>query len=265
MLTIQKQHEKNEFSQFGEDGVLATICGALGIEKGAAVEFGAWDGEHLSNTAALRASGWTTCLIEGDRNRFAALARKFAGNQQVVPVNVWVAPDGDYRLDAILGRHFPRPIDVLSIDIDGDDFHIFQSLATRPLVIVIEYNPTIPPMVDWVNPRGKATGTGLGPMTKMAAAKGYDLVYATTGNAFFVDASRNGKVLPRTPLEVFDWHLSTFVLNAFNGENWLATASGKPPLSPYTGAPSARPLRPPVERRVKNFLRGFTSKVPRAE
>ena len=68
-LSLSFFHERNVHSQTGEDGVIAAICHALDIREGTAVEFGAWDGVHLSNTAALREAGWETCLIEGEPDR----------------------------------------------------------------------------------------------------------------------------------------------------------------------------------------------------
>ena len=44
-------------------------------------------------------------------------------------------------------------IDLLSIDIDGNDYHIFESLKKlRPRLIICEYNPTIPVWYDVYGP-----------------------------------------------------------------------------------------------------------------
>ena len=50
IVNLSAAVEHNIHSQMGEDGVIAAICRALDISNGTAVEFGAWDGVHLSNS-----------------------------------------------------------------------------------------------------------------------------------------------------------------------------------------------------------------------
>jgi hypothetical protein len=249
IVNLSAAVEHNIHSQMGEDGVIAAICRALDISNGTAVEFGAWDGVHLSNTAALREAGWETCLIEGDADRFATLSKKFIGSRNVVPVQAWVQPDGDSTLDSLLARHFPKPVDLLSIDIDGDDYHIFASLTTRPRIIVIEINPTIPPFVDRVNPRGQSKGSSLAALARLTNQKGYDLVHATMLNAFFVDRARNGRIQPKTPFEVFRWDFVRFVISDFDGENWFSDITQKQAriMNPWDQLPAAFTITYPLE------------------
>jgi len=63
----------NVHSQYGEDGILSEIYRRLGVTAGFFVEFGAWDGMHLSNSYALVEAGWSGCYIEGDPDRFRTL------------------------------------------------------------------------------------------------------------------------------------------------------------------------------------------------
>ena len=58
------QFRKNKHSQNGEDGVIAEICHRLAITNGFFVEFGAWDGMHLSNTYK---SGSSPIIVGGVR------------------------------------------------------------------------------------------------------------------------------------------------------------------------------------------------------
>ena len=67
-------HARNEFSQNGEDGVLARLLDLTGPGHRTCCEFGAWDGIHFSNTRALVLKGWRGIFIEGDPGKFAALA-----------------------------------------------------------------------------------------------------------------------------------------------------------------------------------------------
>ena len=65
-----REHERRVYSQGGEDGVIAHLFSCIGTTNRYFVEFGAWDGRHLSNTANLRLhAGWTGLLLDGDASR----------------------------------------------------------------------------------------------------------------------------------------------------------------------------------------------------
>ena len=64
----------NTYSQTGEDGVLGKILETLPERDLWCVEFGAWDGRHLSNTCNLIENrGYSAVLIEADAKRFRDL------------------------------------------------------------------------------------------------------------------------------------------------------------------------------------------------
>ena len=87
-------------------------------------------------------------------------------------------------------RPSPRDFDLLSIDIDGNDYHVWEAVESyRPKVVVIEYNPTIPNEVEFVQPRNARVhqGTSLRSIAGLAKLKGYELVATTTTNGIFVD------------------------------------------------------------------------------
>jgi len=78
-------HSRNDYSQAGEDGIIDKIlCMLPPVEHRWCVEFGAWDGAYLSNTALLiEKKGYAAVLIEADMGRYEALVKKFAGNPKI--------------------------------------------------------------------------------------------------------------------------------------------------------------------------------------
>jgi hypothetical protein len=178
---------RNEYSQFGEDGIVAAIFERISARTRVCVEFGAWDGFHLSNTAALWTRGWRGVLIEGDRRRFHELQAN-TEKYGCVCINAWVMREGPSRLEALLERAgVVSEVDLLSIDIDGDDFYVLESLERlRPRVIICEYNPTIPADVDLHAEYGSSFGASVAALTRVARDKGYELVALTQTNCFFV-------------------------------------------------------------------------------
>jgi hypothetical protein len=183
-------YEKNVHSQTGEDGVLEQILKTLGIQNGWCVEFGAWDGKHLSNTYKLMQEGWSGVFIEGSPLRHVDLMKTYEGNPKAHCICAFVNFEGENNLDGILKKTpIPKDFGVLSIDIDGNDYHIWDSVkAFAPRVVVIEFNPTIPPHVEFVQPKDMNVnqGNSIASLVKLGKQKGYELVAMTTLNAFFV-------------------------------------------------------------------------------
>ncbi len=183
----------NVTSQKGEDGVIAKVLEVVGAREGWCVEFGAWDGKHLSNTYSLIADkGFAAVLIEGSAKRFRALTETFRNNPKVIPINAFVGFGVDDNLDAILAKTaIPVDFDVLSIDIDGNDYHVWKAVSRyRPKLVVIEYNPTVPSAVEFVQRADMSVnhGSSIRSMALLAKEKGYELVAATDYNCFFVKA-----------------------------------------------------------------------------
>lgn len=185
------EYGANRYSQFGEDGIIAKIFEVMGTGSKIAVEFGAWDGFHFSNTAALwsQDSSWKGILIEGDSERFKELKKNTAG-YNCLAINAMVGIAKDDCLEALLKKNgIKEEIDVLSIDIDGNDYHIFESLKKiRPRLIIIEYNPTIPVWYDVYAPYCSKNnfGQSVGALNRIAEKKGYKLIALTLTNAFYV-------------------------------------------------------------------------------
>ena len=153
------------------------------------MEFGAWDGTALSNTAALIESGYSAVLIEADTRKAKRLARKYANSASIVTICAMVGWEGPNTLDRLLSATpIPRDFDLLSIDIDGNDFHVWKALEFyRPKIVVVEFNPTIANGVEFVQAPivSLRHGSSISSLSKLAVRKGYALVATTEYNAFF--------------------------------------------------------------------------------
>lgn len=218
-----KRFEANVTSQSGEDGVIARALEVLGERDGWCVEFGAFDGRQASNTYSLIAShGYSAVLLEPDPVRFAQLRLTHRDRPDVHALKQAVGFDGDDRLDRVLAQT-PAPLDfdLLSIDIDGNDYHVWEAVREyRPKLVVIEFNPTIPNEVDFVQPRDPAVrqGASLTALARLAHGKGYRLVHATALNGVFADEryfdrfgiSDDSPAALRTDLSLVTWLFQTY-------------------------------------------------------
>lgn len=214
---------KNVYSQFGEDGILEVIFERLGKGGRRCVEFGAWDGFHFSNTANLWTRGWSGVLIEAREERYVQLKKNVAGHDCLcLHRKVGFRPPD--RIEDILRQQgLPLEVDLLSIDIDGDDYYVFESLEDlRPRVLCCEYNPTFPPHLDLRPLPGNRFGCSPLSLVCLAESKGYRLVALTETNLFFVreeDARSFSDFETRLSQLAIDRHL-TYLINGHDG-SWI--------------------------------------------
>jgi hypothetical protein len=182
----------NITSQYGEDGVIAEILNRIGTRNRWCVEFGAWDGKYLSNTWSLiNQSGWSAVLLEGDKVRAERLAASHAGNAgRVFVSNALVGWEGTTSLDSLLSATpIPVDFDVLSIDIDGNDWHVWNAVtAFRPRLVIAEFNSSASNDLYFIQDPDPTLnqGASLRAFVDLGRTKGYELVATTPGNAFFV-------------------------------------------------------------------------------
>jgi hypothetical protein len=197
MLTRQPawllDFRRSVHSQTGEDGVIEKILQTLPENDQWCVEFGAWDGVYLSNTRNLiENAGYSAVLIEGNETKFAELQQNYGVRKRVITVNAFVGFTRNDGLDAILaGLPIPSDFDFLSIDVDGNDYHIWKAVAEyRPKTVCIEFNPTMATEVRFVQRADPSVnhGTSLLSLVELAQEKDYQLVAVLPFNAFFVDA-----------------------------------------------------------------------------
>lgn len=164
------------WAQYGEDDL---IDGFLGWPQiGTIVDIGAGDGIEISNSRLFRERGWFTILIEADPTHADALA-SLQASPRVMVHNHPATPENINDL-------VPSETDVLSIDVDGDDYFLLEALEQAPRIVVIEHNPTIPYRFDVCPDRpGLRCGASVAALTRLAHAKDYGRVAVTHCNVIF--------------------------------------------------------------------------------
>jgi len=187
-------YELSVFSQNGEDGVLAEILRRTGTGSKYFVEIGASANE--ANCIFLAdVLGWRGLFVDADEGEYEALRTKYLGIAGVQVIRARVARD---NVNSLLRESaVPHDIDVLSIDIDGNDYWIWEALVDySPRVVVIEFNASIDPRRQLVQPyspdqgwdESDFFGASLGALCKLGGKKGYSLAHVDLSgvNSFFV-------------------------------------------------------------------------------
>jgi hypothetical protein len=186
------EYSRNVTSQGGEDGIIEKALSLLPELDHWCVEFGAWDGKYVSNTFHLVDQlGYNVVLIECDREKYGALCVDYPHKDQATFINAFVGWGPTDGLDCLLGqRPIPRNFDFLSVDVDGNDYHIWDAMAGfRPKLVLIEYNFTIANAVEFSQPPDPRCqqGSSAAALVKLAKKKGYELIAVTKHNLLFVD------------------------------------------------------------------------------
>ena len=193
------------FSQHGADGLLWAAFETLGATDKYYVEFGSQRG-CITNTRWLRERcGWRGVLLDGRReNASIGLSKAVIGAHNAVEI---------FRSHGV-----PEAFDLLSVDIDDQDWHVWRALAAayRPRVVVIEavYNypdDLVSPLVVEDAARASHFGDGFDcggrqvathsatarAMERLGAALNYTLVHAGLPDMYFVRNDALAAVAPR--------------------------------------------------------------------
>jgi hypothetical protein len=212
MLSDLKRFEKSVSSQNGEDGILEVIFAKIGTTNRYFVEFGVENGLEC-NSATLLTRGWDGLQMDAADGNPDYIKKEFIFAETINEV---------FRKYTV-----PPLFDLLSIDIDGNDYWVWKAIkGFMPRVVVIEYNGSIPPSESLVipydpnfrydntlpmEPAGYAFfGASLAALEKLGREKGYTLVYCeSTGvNAFFVQKDlASAHFAPKTLNELYRHHV----------------------------------------------------------
>jgi hypothetical protein len=196
--------EFRAFSQNGEDGILLYIFSLLGTTNRRAVEICAGDGIQCNCANLIVNHGWHAVLFDGDPNKIARGTAFYADHPDTFSfpprlAHAWITRENVNQL--VREQGFVGEIDLLSLDLDGIDYWVWEALdVVQPRVVVAEiqciwgadsavtvpYDPSF--RTEYVNGFGIYSGASLPAFVKLAERKGYRFVGVQQlgFNAFFV-------------------------------------------------------------------------------
>lgn len=189
-----KKFEDKIGCQNGEAGILNHLFSIIKPIHKRFVEFG-YDSEFNCYNL-LQNCGWGGLLIDSNPSSFMLALARFGHRTDLKLLQAEVTPE---NINDLLSDNLDSDVDLLSIDIDGLDYHVWKQInCISPKVVVIEYNSsmgyersiTIPNIQGFnrKNFTGVYHGASLTALTKLAKTKGMKLVGCESSgtNAFFV-------------------------------------------------------------------------------
>lgn len=144
-------YEFGTYSQYGEDEIIEEIFNRIGTTNNFFVKLGVGDGNEC-NSALLLVKGWSSLWIEGNTSDYAKIRKNFhflIRDQKLAVSNDFITADNIENL--LVNNSVPWEFDLLSIDIDGNDYWVWKAIDRfHPRVVVVEYSASFKPPVKWV-------------------------------------------------------------------------------------------------------------------
>ena len=210
------------FSQTDEDGMLLYIFSIIGNSNKKSVEICSGSGIECNTANLIINHGWSGLLIDGNKERIKegnTFYRRNSNTYVYPPTfcHAWITKDNVNKILAENG--FEGNIDLLSIDMDGVDYWIWNAIdIIEPRVVVVEYQDiigpneslTVPYSDDFNGFKHKTDsgfpdycGASLLAFKKLAEKKGYHLVGCNTlgYNAFFIKNTLGENEIPEISIE----------------------------------------------------------------
>ena len=192
------------YSQSDDDGIIQEIHRRIGVTNRQFIDFGCADGIE-NNTTYLILTGWSGLWMDGGAENIRSVNTHFeqyVGSGKLKARQAMVTTENIN--DLIRAADLDAEPDLLNIDIDGNDYWIWEAIdAVRPRVVIIEYNATFRPpykvVQEYQPARGWASdnyfGASLQALEALGIRKGYALVGCNFAgsNAFFVRQDLSGE------------------------------------------------------------------------
>ena len=201
MIDLNSEKYRNrKYSQSGEEGIVTAFISTVYpkdlINSLLVCEFGAHDGSNSNLMQMLEDGTGFGVFVECDLRRFNSFCKNYGQMPNLKIINDKVGWEEGNDLGAIFQRNglLIGSLNILSIDVDGDDAHIFGAINGDIDLVLIEYNPTFGFDTFFCNPKGSNIGSSPLTLMQIASSKNLFLAALTETNLIFVNNKFDGHV-----------------------------------------------------------------------
>jgi hypothetical protein len=239
------QFEFKVFSQFGDDGIIQFLINYLDIHEKTFVEFGVTDYIESNTRFLLMNNNWSGLVIDGSIEEVLKIKNSYYYWQfDLNAEQLWVTKDNIDNF--IVEKGFDREIGLLHIDLDGNDYWIWDAIKSiSPVIFIAEYNSVFG-ILPWTIPYSESFyrtdahysnlywGSGLGPIYNLSKNKGFSFIGCNSAgnNAYFV---RNDKLKDLTPISLEEGIVISKYRESRNQNGHLDFVAGKNRLDKIKG------------------------------
>ena len=188
------------FSQWGEDGIINWLISKLPNIPKKFIEFGVGNYKESNTRLLLQLHNWQGLVMDSTNDYIQDIkSQDISWRHQLDSVCAHISKDNINQL--LENRGMTSDIGLLSIDIDGNDYFVWQSInIIQPIIVIVEYNAvlgdlhpiTIPYKSDFFRTKAHSSnlyfGASLKALITLGKKKGYTFVGTNTNgvNAFFI-------------------------------------------------------------------------------
>lgn len=212
------EYEFQVFSQWGEDGIIQFLVKNISIKNKVFIEFGVGDYSESNTRFLLKNQNWSGLVIDGSKNNIKKIRQQsnLVWKYDLKAENAFITRNNINQL--ISKNNICGDIGILSIDIDGNDYWVWDSInCISPRIVVCEYNSlfgykravTTPYdqnfMIHKAHFSGLYWGASVAAFDHLAKQKGYSLVGSNSegNNIFFVRNDVLGDIPAYTPEQAY--------------------------------------------------------------
>lgn len=207
------------FSQFGEDGIIQYLQ-QLVIKNESEkrfIEFGVENYLESNTRFLLVNNNWRGLVFDGSRENIESIkSQEFYWRNDLTAKNAWI--DRDNINDLIKSEGFDGEIGILSVDIDGNDYWVWESIeVVNPIIVIVEWNSlfgdkaaiSIPYSPSFQRTEAHFSnlyyGASIAALHHLGEKKGYKLIGSNSAgnNLFFVREDRMGPLKALSPNDAY--------------------------------------------------------------
>ena len=194
------QNEFQVFSQWGEDGIIQFLLRHIKISRKIFVEFGVENYTESNTRFLLVNENWSGLVIDGNKNHIDYIkSDPIYWRHNLKAVNYFITKE---NINSLLSENgIQGEMGILSIDIDGNDYWVWEAIdVVSPAIVIVEYNfrlgvdkaLTIPYQEYFVRSESHYSmvyyGASLKSLCLLGKRKGYAFVGCNSAgcNAFFI-------------------------------------------------------------------------------
>lgn len=247
VLSLQDAEFK-VFSQFGDDGIIQHLVHTLDIKDKRFIEFGVENYNESNTRFLLENNNWQGLVMDGSKKNIDYIhTTSNYWRHHLTAIYCFITAENINNVISTAG--FSGDIGLLHIDVDGNDYWLWQALdCVSPVIAIIEYNSlfgseraiTVPYRADFKRLEAHYSslyaGSSLAALCQLAQVKGYDFVGCNSAgnNAYFV---RKDKIGLLTPLSCQQGYVQAKFREHRNRDGQLTFTPGPVAIEELRGLP----------------------------
>jgi hypothetical protein len=220
------------FSQWGDDGIIQYLINKIDVPNKTFIEFGVENYVESNTRFLLINNNWRGYVLDGSAENVNYIKNDpVSWGYELHSKNVFITRDNIN--DLICEVKFEKEVGILSVDIDGNDYWVWQAInCIDPVIVITEYNSVFGKNTEWTVPYDPAFvrsekhfsklyyGASLGALVQLGKEKGYIFVGCNSkgNNAYFIRKDKVSKFTEKTVDEGYVH--STFREANINGK-WI--------------------------------------------